>query len=149
MSAAARRLPDVPEGGRLIGAAPLIPEVMSIGESQGVDVATHRHEAGWSQYQLAEAVHSVHHVEERNARILPRGWQQRKERAVRRVIRIAVSRSVVQASADPWRKDRVGLPSGLRGEGAGAMRELAPRAELYRPPDEHVERPVLSGDGRR
>src|SRR5262249_9271442 len=82
-------------------AASRVPEVVSLGEPQPVDVAPDQHAIVRSQHELEEGVAQVHHVEEGQPGVRPRRRDQLEERPVLAVIGVVVARRAVVARLQP------------------------------------------------
>src|ERR1041384_5716067 len=95
------RTSGVAERPRLKGSPAGVPEIVAIGQAEGVDIRTDYYLLGWPQLQFAEHIAVVHHIEERKPRINTRCRQHLKKRAMGCIAGIFVARAVVVSTAEP------------------------------------------------
>src|SRR5262249_49700378 len=116
------------EGPRLKSAAAAVPQVMTIGEPQAVNIGANREGFLGAQYEFAESVTAVHGIEERETSVGARRGQHGEERAVRAVGSVPVAAGVIVTAAEPRPRTcrELRLPAGFGGERSGTLVERTP-----------------------
>src|SRR5215469_18958809 len=112
----------VAERAGLEGSAASIPEVVLVGQSQGMGFAAETQLRPGLDVQSDVSVGVIHHVIERKAGIGAGGGQDLEKCTVGSIFRIVIAAAVGIPQADPWVKDFHGwLPSGFSNKGIGAL----------------------------
>src|SRR5215469_3222640 len=130
----------VAEGAGLEGAAASIPEVVLVGQSQGMGFAAETQLRPGLDVQSDVNVGVIHHVIERKAGIGAGGGQDLEKCTVGAVFRIVIPAAVGIPEANPGLEGFHGrLPSRFSNKGIGALGQCSPGTALEGAPNDDIE----------